>query len=99
MKEIIEHLNQVLENRVRLALMSILVVNDSMDFNTLKATLDVTDGNLASHIATLEKKHYVSVHKRFVGRRPSTTYSATAAGRRAFAEHLDALEQLIRQTA
>lgn len=98
MKGIIEHFNQVFENRIRLAVMSILVVNDSMDFNGLKTTLNVTDGNLASHMALLEKNRYVSVSKRFVGRKPLTTYAATASGRRAFAQHLDALEQLIRQT-
>ena len=99
MKSIIQHFNQVFENRVRLAVMSILVVNDSMDFNSLKQMLDLTYGNLASHIATLEKNHYVSVAKQFVGKKTSTTYSATAAGRRSFAQHLDALEQLIRQSA
>ncbi len=98
MKGIIEHFNQVFENRIRLAVMSILVVNDSMDFNGLKTALNVTDGNLASHMALLEKNRYISVNKRFVGRKPLTTYAATASGRRAFAQHLDALEQLIRQT-
>jgi len=97
-KGIIEHFNQVFENRIRLAVMSILVVNDSMDFNGLKTALNVTDGNLASHMALLEKNRYISVNKRFVGRKPLTTYAATASGRRAFAQHLDALEQLIRQT-
>ena len=98
MKEIIENLNKIFENRIRLAVMSILVVNDAMDFNSLKQTLDLTDGNLASHIAVLEKHSYVSVSKKFVGRKPLTTYSATAEGKRSFTEHLDALEQLIRTT-
>ena len=97
MKDIFRHFNPVFENRVRLAVMSILMVNDSIDFNTLKEILDLTDGNLASHIAMLEKNRYVSVTKRFLGKKPLTTYAATAAGRRAFAQHLDALEHLIRQ--
>ena len=73
MKSIIQHFNQVFENRVRLAVMSVLVVNDSMDFNSLKQMLDLTDGNLASHMATLEKNHYVSVAKQFVGKDRKST--------------------------
>ena len=98
MKEIIQQLNQVFENRIRLAVMSILMVNENTDFNTMKRMLDLTDGNLASHIATLEKNNYVTVHKKFVGKKPLTTYSATQSGKRAFMEHINALEQLIKQT-
>ena len=98
MKNILEHLNQIFESRVRLAVMSILVVNDTMDFNSLKDTLNLTDGNLASHINVLEKNNYVAVSKKFLGKKPLTTYSSTAAGKRAFAEHLDALEQIIKQS-
>ena len=96
MKEIIQQLNLVFENRIRLAIMSVLMVNDSIDFNSLKQTLDLTDGNLSSHIATLEKSKYVAVRKKFVGKKPLTTYSATTTGKRAFSDHLDALEQLIK---
>ncbi|MEK7672089.1 MAG: transcriptional regulator [Bacteroidota bacterium] len=94
----IENLNKVFESRVRLGIMSALMVNDSLDFNSLKQTLDVTDGNLASHISALESEGFVEVKKEFVGKKPLTTYSVTAAGRRAFGEHLDALEKLIKQT-
>ena len=97
MREIIQQLNQVFENRIRLAIMSVLAVNDAMDFSSLKETLDLTDGNLASHIATLEKNKYVTVNKKFVDKKPLTTYSATPSGRKAFTEHLDALEQLIKK--
>jgi predicted ArsR family transcriptional regulator len=97
-KEILQQMNHVFENRIRLAIMSVLVVNDAMDFNSLKKTLELTDGNLASHIAVLEKSEYVSVSKKFVGRKPLTTYTATAIGKRAFSGHLDALEQLIQKT-
>ena len=78
--------------------MSILVVNDSMDFNSIKQTLNLTDGNLAAHMMTLENRKYVKVAKKFVGRKTLTTYSLTQAGRKAFGEHIDALEKLIRQS-
>lgn len=78
--------------------MSVLVVNDSMDFNNLKAMLNLTDGNLATHIAALEKRKYVKVEKEFVGKKTLTTYSVTQSGRRAFSDHLDALEKLIRES-
>ena|SRR5436309_9657959 len=97
MKEILENINKAFENRIRLAIMSILMVNDAIDFNALKDTLDLTDGNLASHIGVLERNSYLVVKKKFVGRKPVTTYSATVAGRRAFTGHLDALERLIRE--
>ncbi|HYQ87586.1 MAG TPA: transcriptional regulator [Bacteroidota bacterium] len=95
MKSILENINKVFENRVRLALMSILMVNDEAEFSALKQMLDLTDGNLAAHIGTLERNHYVRVKKEFKGRKPSTTYSATSEGKRAFVEHLDALEKII----
>ena len=98
MKDILSNLNKAFENRVRLAVMSLLTVNESLEFNKLKKMLNVTDGNLASHIAMLEKKKYISVRKKFVGKKPVTTYAATAAGKKAFAEHLDALEALIQRT-
>jgi DNA-binding transcriptional ArsR family regulator len=97
-KEIIEQLNVVFESRIRLAIMSVLAANESMDFNSLKQALDLTDGNLASHISMLEKNNFVSVKKKFVGKKPLTTYVATSAGRRAFSDHLDALERFIKQS-
>ena len=95
MKDIIENLDKVLENRIRLGLMSVLMVNESMDFNTLKETLNVTDGNLASHISALEKNKYIKIKKKFIGKKTNTAYSVTESGRKAFTGHLDALEQLI----
>ncbi len=97
MKNPIEHINKAFENRIRLGIMSVLMVNENTDFNSLKEMLQVTDGNLASHVAALEKAEYVKVHKQFVGRKPQTLYSATFAGRKAFMEHLDAIEKLIKQ--
>jgi DNA-binding MarR family transcriptional regulator len=92
----IQNMNKMFENRIRLGIMSALVVNDALDFNSMKETLGVTDGNLASHIGALEMEGYVKVKKQFVGKKTLTTYSVTATGRRAFAEHLDALEELIK---
>jgi len=77
--------------------MSVLVVNDRYDFNSLKELLGVTDGNLASHLKGLEKEEYITVNKSFLGRKPNTNYEATAKGKQAFKAHLDALEQLIKQ--
>ncbi len=99
MKDIIENINKLFESRVRLGIMSILLVNESADFNSLKETLEVTDGNLASHLSVLENNKYIKVYKKFIGKKPNTTYSVTQAGKKAFAEHLDALEKLIKKTS
>lgn len=98
MKNYIEHINKAFESRIRLGIMSILMVNDSVDFATLKEMLDITDGNLASHISALEKLEYVLVNKQFIGKKPNTTYAATVIGKTAFMEHLSALESLIKKT-
>ncbi|SFH02238.1 winged helix-turn-helix domain-containing protein [Pontibacter chinhatensis] len=95
MKEYLENINKAFESRARLGIMSVLMVEDKVDFNTLKETLQLTDGNLASHLRALEEAEYLRVEKQFVGRKPNTTYHATEAGREAFKSHLDALEQLI----
>jgi len=92
-----DKLDKAFENRVRLQIMSVLVVNDRYDFNSLKELLDVTDGNLASHLKGLEKEEYIMVHKSFLGRKPNTNYQATDKGKTAFKLHLNALEQLIKQ--
>jgi len=92
-----EKLNKAFENRLRLQIMSVLMVNDRYDFNSLKELLDTTDGNLASHLKALEKEAYIIVHKSFLGRKPNTNYEATATGKAAFKQHLNALEQLIKQ--
>lgn len=94
----IEGLNKQFESRVRLGVMSILMVNEEVDFNFLKDQLHLTDGNLASHLIALEKNEYIEVHKAFVGRKPKTTYNATKLGRLEFNRHLSALEQLLKQT-
>jgi DNA-binding HxlR family transcriptional regulator len=93
---LISNINKVFENRVRLGIMSVLMVNDSVDFNSLKDLLDISDGNLASHIKALEKHKFVVVHKQFVGKKPKTTYAITTFGRQAFSSHLQALEKLLK---
>lgn len=75
--------------------MSALMANDYLDFNSLKELLDVTDGNLASHLKSLEKKEYIAFKKEFLGRKPNTKYSATKAGKEAFHKHLKAIEKLL----
>ena len=95
MKEIISGLNKLFDSRVRLGIMSLLAVNDSVDFNTMKEMLDVTDGNLASHLKALEKEGVVEVRKQFVGRKPNTSYVATPQGKKLFLEHINVLERII----
>lgn len=92
----IHKLNKAFENRVRLGIMSLLMVNDSMDFNTLKEMLNLTDGNLASHVTALEKEGFLHIKKEFAGKKTLTTYSATKTGVKAFNEHLDALEKILK---
>ena len=95
MKISINGLNKAFESRIRLGIMSVLSVNDMIDFNALKEYLDLTDGNLASHLKALEKEEYITVEKSFIGKKPNTKYLLTKVGKRAFDEHLKALEQLI----
>jgi DNA-binding HxlR family transcriptional regulator len=96
MKIDISGLSKFFENRIRLGIMSILIVNDSYDFNSLKSALGVTDGNLASHLKALEENELIRVNKKFIGKKPNTSYSATEAGERLFRNHLKALEEIIR---
>lgn len=95
MKEILNKLDKAFENKVRLGIMSALMVNEQMDFISLKDLLDVTDGNLASHLKNLEKKEYVSFEKDFIDRKPNTTYKATELGKKAFKNHINAIERLL----
>ena len=96
MKNLISNLNKLFESRVRLGIMAALMVNDQLDFNALKELLEVTDGNLASHLKALEQNEIIAVTKQFVGRKPNTTYSVTATGRKDFQQHLTALEELLK---
>lgn len=96
MKNPIEHLNKVFDSRIRLGIMSAVMVNDEVNFNDLKELIQVTDGNLASHLKTLEESGYINVRKGFVGRKTNTTYAVTKAGEKAFKAHIDALEKMIK---
>jgi DNA-binding PadR family transcriptional regulator len=97
MKDFISQLNKSFESRIRLGIMSVLMVNESIDFLRLKEMLDASDGNIASHIAALEKAEYLTIKKKFVGKKTSTTYTITRLGREAFNQHLNALEQLLKR--
>lgn len=92
----IKNLNKVFESRVRLGIMSTLMVNDAINFNDLRELMDVTDGNLASHIKSLEDSGFIKVNKGFIGRKTNTTYAITKTGEKAFQQHLSALEKMIK---
>jgi len=96
MKNPIGHLNKVFDSRIRMGVMSILLMNEQISFNDLKQLLELTDGNLASHMVNLEENGYIKVHKGFIGRKTNTTYSITRAGEKAFTEHIHALENMIK---
>lgn len=96
MKDILQNINKTFDNKIRLGIMSVLMVNESVDFNTLKELLDITDGNLASHTKSLENEEYIQVEKKFIGKKSNTSYKATSLGKKAFQEHLDALERIIK---
>lgn len=93
---LIDNINKLFDHRIRLGIMSILMVNEEVDFNRLKELLEVTDGNLASHTRTLEKAEYIKIEKSFIGKKPNTRYSATSIGKMAFKKHIEALEGLIK---
>jgi DNA-binding MarR family transcriptional regulator len=96
MKNPITGLNKVFDNRIRLGVMSILMVNEEVNFNDLKQMLEVTDGNLATHLVNLEENGYIKVHKGFIGKKTNTTYSLTWTGEKAFTDHIAALENMIK---
>lgn len=94
---ILDGLNKIFESKIRLGIMSVLVANGSSDFATLKSLLELTDGNLASHARSLEEAGYLRCEKKFVGRKPNTTYIVTESGREAFAAHIDAMERFLKE--
>jgi DNA-binding MarR family transcriptional regulator len=95
-KDLLKDLDKAFENKLRLGIMSALLVNDFLDFNALKEILDATDGNLASHLKTLEKEGYITFTKEFVDRKPNTKYMVTGSGKEAFIKHLKAIENLLK---
>ena len=98
MENPIEQLSKIFDSRVRLGIMSALIVNESINFNELKELLEITDGNLASHIKALEENKILKVEKGFIGRKTNTTYKITKTGEKAFTAHINALEEMIRNT-
>lgn len=96
MKLYLENINKAFESKVRLGIMSILMVNESVDFVTIKGLLDLTDGNLASHTRTLEELGYIKSTKQFLDRKPNTTFSITKQGKEAFVKHVNALENFLK---
>ncbi|MEX0995624.1 MAG: transcriptional regulator [Flavobacteriaceae bacterium] len=92
---IIDGINKLFDHRIRLGIMSILMVNEDADFNRLKELLEVTDGNLASHLKALETANYITVEKSFINRKPNTRYAVTKLGNIAFKKHIEAIEKLI----
>ena len=90
-----DQLNKAFESRVRLGLMSILSVNNWVSYKEIKDLLEVTDGNLASHIQSLEKINYLEIKKQFIGKKPLTTYKVTEMGKKAFENHIKGLEKLL----
>ncbi len=90
-------LDRLIHEKGRLAIMSMLAASPELSFTELRNTLDMTDGNLTTHIRTLQQEGYVSVTKSYQNNRPLTTCSLTAAGRQAFTAYIDLLEQIVRQ--
>ena len=91
-------LDRVIHERMRLAIVSALAVNDTLAFNDLKRLLDTSDGNLSVHARRLEEAGYVACSKSFDGRLPRTEYRLTAAGRAALSHYLEHMEAIIRAT-
>ena len=91
-------LDRVIHERGRLAIMSMLAASPELSFTELRDTLEMTDGNLTTHMRTLQEAGYVSIAKSYRNRRPLTTVSLTAAGRQAFANYVALLEQIVQQT-
>lgn len=97
MKNIIQNLDKAFDNKIRIGIMSVLLVNTKATFNHLKEMLEITDGNLASHLKLLEKTEYITVTKTFANRKPNTSYEITEAGKVAFDRHLQALEDILKR--
>jgi DNA-binding MarR family transcriptional regulator len=97
MSSFLDKLNKAFENRTRLGIMSVLMVEEQVDFKRLKELLHLTDGNLASHLTALEKENYITIEKKFIGKKPNTSYTVTHTGRKAFRDHLDALEAMLKE--
>jgi DNA-binding MarR family transcriptional regulator len=90
-------LDRVIHEKGRLGIMSMLAASAELSFTELRDTLEMTDGNLTTHIRTLQEAGYVSVAKSYQRNRRLTTLSLTPAGRRAFADYVTLLDRIVRQ--
>ncbi|HEY5231969.1 MAG TPA: transcriptional regulator [Verrucomicrobiae bacterium] len=90
-------LDRLIHEKGRLAIMSMLAASPELSFTELRDALEMTDGNLTTHIKALQQEGYISVAKSFQNNRPLTTCSLTTAGRKAFAEYIGLLEKIVRQ--
>jgi len=95
----IERIDEVIHGRLRLGIMAYLSTAETADFNSLKARLQATDGNLSVHLRKLEDAGYVAIGKQFVGKKPLTTVTLTEGGRAAFIGYLDAMARLVNPTS
>lgn len=91
-------LDRVIHEKGRMAIMSLLAANPELSFTEMKQTLGMTDGNLSVHLRTLQEAGYIGVTKTFRDRKPLTTCALTTGGRKAFADYIDLLEQIVRQS-
>lgn len=96
---LLDGLNKAFESKARLGIMSVLMVNESLDFSSLKSLLGLTDGNLASHTRALEELGYIQSEKKFIGRKPNTSFAITQSGSQAFKAHLQALEDFLKSAS
>jgi DNA-binding MarR family transcriptional regulator len=96
--DLFSQLNRVIHEKGRLAIMSALAAGPELTFTELRGLLEMTDGNLTTHIRTLQQEGFVSVTKSYQNNRPLTSCALTAAGRKAFAQYIDLLDQIVRQS-
>jgi DNA-binding MarR family transcriptional regulator len=92
------NLDRIIHEKGRLAIMSLLAASPELSFTELRDTLNMTDGNVTTHIRTLQEAGYLSVAKSYQNNRPLTTCALTGAGRKAFAAYINLLEEIIQQT-
>ena len=95
--ELFQKLDRVIHEKGRLAIMSMLAASPELSFTELRDALEMTDGNLTTHIRTLQQEGFVSVAKSYQNNRPLTSCSLTPAGRKAFADYINLLEQIVQQ--
>ena len=94
-----QKINEIIHSRIRLAIMSVLVNTEEVDFTFLKQKVNTTDGNLSIHLGKLEKAEYISVTKEFIEKKPRTSYRITKKGRNDFEAYINHLEEIINSTA